>query len=425
LSKVYSSAVLILGAIQLIQSVAFFIPMSYFPNYVVGLGASVASIGLFTSSFMLASAVFSQKMGSLSDVHGRKKIIILGLIGDVIFGVLTGLVPSWYWLMLVRVINGAVSSATMLAAEALLIESVPPNKRGEASGFINSMGMIGRNIGPLFGGIVQALSYSQGSGLLNSYRIPYFADSMMTVVILPLVAWKVKDAKAVGPATTRTDDVLPPRVVKIHLSSSFKALLVCSFVSGIGVGFIMPIMALFYNDKFGIEPIEIGLIMSISGSMALISSWVAGRLSDRIGRKPLIGLGNSVSQIFTSILPLTDDVTQATGVQSIRNLGFDISMPAMRALRADLSPAESRGRFFGMFITAFTAGDIIGPILCTYIYDIYRFKSFELGGLKLPGYGIPFFINSLLGLTSTIILFTFVKEPKRTDIQHGEETQNS
>ena len=100
-----------------------------------------------------------------------------------------------------------------------------------------------------------------------------------------------------------------------------------------------------------------------------------------------------------------------TGVLSVRSLGFYISMPPTRVLRADLSPAEARGRFFGMFITAFTAGDIIGPIIGTYLYDIYRFKNFELSGFILPGYGIPFYVNSILGIVSTILLFPLVKNP--------------
>jgi hypothetical protein len=43
----------------------------------------------------------------------------------------------------------------MLASETLLMDMVVPHRRGEASGFIMSMNMIGRNIGPIFGGAIQ------------------------------------------------------------------------------------------------------------------------------------------------------------------------------------------------------------------------------------------------------------------------------
>lgn len=74
---------LVIGVVQFIESIAFSIHLSYFPNYAIELGASVASIGIFTSSYMLASAIISPKMGGFSDQHGRKKIIFFGLIGDV------------------------------------------------------------------------------------------------------------------------------------------------------------------------------------------------------------------------------------------------------------------------------------------------------------------------------------------------------
>lgn len=408
--KIYSGSVLVLGLVQLVETIAMSIPLSYYPNYIIGLGASVASVGFFTSSFMLTSAIMSPRLGALSDKHGRKKIIIIGLVGDFIFGMLTGLVPSWYWLLLVRIIDGAVSSAAMVGAEALLMDSVSPYQRGEASGFVMSMGMVGRNIGPLFGGTIQSISYSQGLDLLDSYRIPYFVDSAMAVLALSLVLWKIQDIRVDNRLTKEMHNERSSKVVSIPISFSFKVLLICTFVNGMGVGFLLPIMALFYHDKFGIEPIEIGLILSISGFVGLLASWAAGRVSDRVGRRPLIAAGSLLSRFCGFVLPLTGDVTQATAVLSGRSLGFNVSMPALRALRADLAPAEARGRFFGMYRTAFNIGDIVGPILGTYLYDLYRFSNFELDGLILPGYGIPFFINSILGTVTTIMILALVKE---------------
>ena len=188
-----SRPVLILGAVQLIETLAFALPISFFPNYVIKLGASVASVGLFTSSFMVAFAILSPKMGQLTDKHGRKKLMMLGISGDVILGILTGLVPSWEWLLLIRICNGAVSSAAMLASETLLMDLVTPEKRGEASGFIISTQMIGRNLGPIAGGTVQWLVIGQGLSLLMSYRIPYFVDSILAFIALLVVYWYIEE----------------------------------------------------------------------------------------------------------------------------------------------------------------------------------------------------------------------------------------
>lgn len=409
-----NKAVLILGAVQLVESLAIALPISFFPNYVISLGASVASVGLFTSSFMMAYAILSPKMGRLVDEYGRKQIMMLGIFGDVVFGVLTGLVPDWRWLLVIRVINGAVSSGAMLASETLLIDLVTPQKRGEAAGFIMSMSMIGRNIGPVFGGTIQWFVYSRGYTELMSYRIPYFVDSALAAVALAVIYFYIKEPERsrVNMEKMKTQKELP----KIEWTQPLKVLFLNSFIAGIGVGFIIPIMVLFYTDKFNMDPVGIGTIISLSGFIGLLASYIAGRYSDKLGRKPLIAFGNYSSRLAGLILPFTASITQAGIVVSVRSLGFNISMPAFRALRADLVQPEVRGRMFGLFGTAFTAGSVIGPIIGTWIYDTYRFSVFNILGLQVPGYGIPFFINGILGILSTTMIMLLVEEPKGEDV---------
>ncbi len=413
-SKLMSGPILILGLVQLIESLAFALPLSFFPNYVLGLGASVASIGLFTSSFMIAFAIMSPRMGSLIDRYGRKRMMVYGIATDVLFGTITGLAPSWPWLLLIRLLNGAVSSAAMLATEAYLVDVVDPSRRGEAMGFLMAMQMVGRNIGPLVGGTVQWLSVSQGFSTLMSYRIPYFVDSAFAAIALLLVMFKIKEpeAKAGGPSGMRG----PPGAQGdngFSLTRPLKILLGYAFASGIGVGFLIPITVLFFADKFGTDPMGIGALMSISGFVGLLASWIAGRISDQIGRKPLIAVGSYAARVFGFFRPLAPSITLAGAVMSLRSLGFNIMMPAFRALRADLVPPHVRGRVFGLFGTAFTAGSVVGPIISTWIYSTYRLSTFSFLGFQLPGYGIPFFINSIIGVVATTGVLLLIKEPEK------------
>lgn len=320
--------------------------------------------------------------------------------------------PSWHWLLLIRILNGVFSAAAMLPAEALLIDSVSPFHRGEATGFVTSLGMIGRNIGPMFGGAIQWLGQARGLSLVDSYRIPYFVDSALALLAVLFVAWKVQEPERHDMAQRLR---FKGKVKKTPMSLSLKILLISGVANGIGVGFIMPIGVLFYNDKFGIQPVQIGFIFSITGFIGLGASWLAGRLSDRFGRKPLIGLGGISSRALGIMIPLTANINQAAVVQSIRSLGFNISMPSMRALRADLVPPESRGRLFGYFTTAFTSGSVIGPILGTWIYSMFRYENFNVGGINVPGLGIPFFVNAMIGLATTFMLLLFVKVPEKRE----------
>jgi len=406
--RTLSRAVLILGAVQLVESLAIALPISFFPNYVISLGATVASVGLFTSSFMIAYAILSPKMGAIVDQYGRKQIMMIGIFSDVILGTLTGLVPNWKWLLLIRILNGAVSSGAMLASETMLIDLVTPHQRGEAAGFIMSMNMIGRNLGPVFGGSIQWFVLSRGYSELMSYRVPYFVDSLLAAIALVMIYLFIKEPeRRSGVGRGQMDGELP----KIPWNRQLKVMFLNSFISGVSVGFIIPIMVLFYTDRFNMDPVAIGTIISVSGFIGLFASYIAGRFSDKVGRKPLIAFGNYTSRIAGGLLPFTGSITQAGIVVSIRSLGFNVSMPAFRALRADIVPPEVRGRMFGLFGTAFTAGNVLAPIAATWIYDTYRFTVFNVAGLQVPGYGIPFFINAILGILTTTMVMLFIDEP--------------
>ena len=64
----------------------------------------------------------------------------------------------------------------------------------------------------------------------------------------------------------------------------------------------------------------------------------------------------------------------------------------------------------------FSLGAILGPVLSTWIYAMFRYETFEvlwLGNLAVRGAGIPFLVSSAIGLFSLFLLLAFVEEPKR------------
>ena len=415
--KIYSTSVIILSVSLLIENLAFALPLSYFPNYAISLGAPVAYIGFFTSAFTLTTALLSERFGSISDRIGRKKLIQVGLLADVILGILTGVIGNWIALLLIRALNGVATAAVGAPSEASLVDQVPKERRGEALGFYLAFGLLGWTLGPLFGGAVQFFTENQLKvGLDFSYRMPFFVDSILAAVAMGLVAWKVKETR--GNRVKSREVVIDLDEVKLSRSLllSYRVLYFVYLTIGFSVGLIVPISVLFFGDLFGASALQIGFIMSISGSIGLFCNYFAGRLADKIGRIPVIAFGTSSSCLAGLVLPFTPDLTSATGVMVFRSLGHNVSMPASRALIADLVPAKVRGKFFGRFQAFFNVGMIVGPILATWIYDLYRYEIFRvtwLGNLVVRGIGFPFFISGALGLLAASLMLISVKEPPR------------
>jgi MFS family permease len=408
--EVYSDTLLVLGVVQFVEALAFFLPQSFYPMYITSLGATVASVGIFISAFTLSSAVFSPFIGGLSDRLGRKRIILWGLAGDVVFGVLTGLVPSWQWLLVIRFLNGAISAAATLPTEALIIDSVSTQRRGETVGFTSACAMAGRWTGPVFGGSVQWITKSLGFNLANSYRVPYFVDSLLAAVTLALVAWKVTDSRP-----EYAERVVPKsKKGKMKFTTSMKVLMFFAFTYGGAIGLTMPLTALLYSDKFGVEPLTIGAIISATGIIGLIASWSSGRISDRMGRKPVLTLGEGLGRLMGFLLPLMPSIDTTALCHFFRKTGFSIGRPAMDALKADVAPPEHRGEYFGYYQTAYRIGDITFPIIGTYLYATCFSSRFNVASFSIPGYAIPYILSSSLGLMGLLSVLVFVKSHKYT-----------
>ena len=417
-SEVYSASVIVLSLASLVENIAGTMPASYFPYYAISLGAEMWFIGSFIAAFLVTSAFLSSPFGSLSDRIGRKKLIQAGLLADVFLGTLTGLIQNWHSLLIVRALNGVATAAVRPAAEASLIDQVPRSRRGEALGFFLTATMVGWFLGPIFGGTIQFLSEtSLGFALEDSYRIPYFVDSGLSVIAMGLVAWKVRETRERS-SIKKTRETAKEDDAKLvgWILRSVRVLYVTTFTNGFAVGFIAPVSVLFLGAMFGAIPFQIGVIISVSGFVGILFNFFAGKIADTWGRKPVIAIGSLSSRLASLVLPFTSDLWQATGVMAFRSLGINVAMPAGRALRADLVPAKIRGKLFGRFTASFYAGMVAGALLGPWLFDTFEFEEFRimwLGGLTIKGIGLPFFVSGIMGLLALALLLVFVKEPQR------------
>ena len=319
-------------------------------------------------------------------------------------------------MLIIRVLNGVATAAVAAPAEASLVDQVPEDRRGEALGFYLTMSMVGFNMGPVFGGAIQFLCNDiLGFGLEWSYRIPFFVDSLLAFIAFFLVWWGVKETRGKGFPRRTVQQEEDLRLSK-KVTFSLRILYISSLAIGFAVGFIIPITVLYFGDAFNATSLQIGIILSVSGFVGLTCNLYAGKISDRVGRKPLIALGSLPSRLSTIALPFVPNLVSAAGITVFRSFGHNIAMPASRALNADLIPEKVRGKLFGRMAAFFSLGAILGPVLSTLIYDAYRFQVFEvpwLGNLVVRGAGIPFFVSSAVGLFSLFLLLAFVEEPRR------------
>lgn len=162
----------------------------------------------------------------------------------------------------------------------------------------------------------------------------------------------------------------------------------------VGFGIVLPILPL-YAEDFGASPTKVGLLVASFSLMQLIFSPIWGRLSDRIGRKPLLLfslVGTAVGSLLTGLAGSLWLLFAARIIDGISGASVSVAQASV----VDLAPADQRPRLLGMLGAAFGVGFVLGP---------------ALGALAALGdHRLPFFLASGVAAVNALVAWRRLPE---------------
>lgn len=180
------------------------------------------------------------------------------------------------------------------------------------------------------------------------------------------------------------------------------------FVDVLGLGIIIPVMPLFAQNQLGATASQITLLTSIFFTAQFFASPVLGRLSDRIGRRPVLILsqaGTLTALLMNALAPTMALLYVSRVIDGLTGGNITVA----QAYLSDITDETGRTKGMGLISAAFSAGFIFGP---------------AFGGLLAAQFGprIPFFAAALMSL-GTILLSTFLLPeslpPERRKREHA------
>src|SRR6266487_2690291 len=131
---------------------------------------------------------------------------------------------------------------------------------------------------------------------------------------------------------------------------------------------IYPLLPAFVTGVLGAGPQALGALDGAAEFAAAFVKLGAGRMADRVPwRGPMIVLGYFIAVVVRPVIAVTGAAWQVIGLRVVDRLGKGLRTPPRDALIADVTPAELRGRAFGLQRGMDHAGAVLGPILAWWL----------------------------------------------------------
>jgi MFS family permease len=329
---------------------------------------------MIAAASTIPGILVSLPAGSLSDIYGRRRVMVLSLFVFASAPFLYLLVTSPWHLMLVRFYHGFATAIFVPITNAIIAERYPARK-GERISLFSSMTLVGRSAAPFVGGFIL---------LVSSYSSLYLVVGASAVcsLLVGLLLFRSSDGD-----TKDTGERASVGVVEsLRTITTNAKILVTSYVEATQF-FTFGAFEFFlvlYADSVGLGILGIGFMSGAQLVAVGISKPVFGSLSDRMGRKPVIIGGLLLGSLSLFIVSGLTGLLPITAMGIIYGLGFSAVTSATVPFVTDLVGEESYGCAMGFISTIMDVGQTIGPIVTGILVASFSYApSFIFLGLIL------------------------------------------
>ncbi len=354
------------------------------PFYAVELGGGGLIVGVLVSSYAVAQLISAPFWGRVSDRHGRRPALLIGLSFSVVAFIVFAFSTSIWMLLLSRVVQGA-GGGTVGVIQAYVADASAPEHRARSLGWISAATNLGVAIGPVLG----STTYTWGR------EAPGLVAAALCVVNIAF-AWKFlresHDVKAARPEGRRERRSREAIWGVIRNSNAPASRLIWIYAVAMGSFQAMnAILALFLAYRFSVTETTIGYFFMYIGIISVVTrAGVLGPMVDRLGEARLSRLGIVLLASGLAAIPLTHDYLTLALAVALVPLGTAFTFPCITSLLSRIIERHERGLYMGVQQTFGGMARVVGPLAAGWAYDHL-------------GVGVPFWTAAIL-VAGTLIL---------------------
>jgi EmrB/QacA subfamily drug resistance transporter len=336
------------------------------PSIQDDLGASLSGLEWTVNAYTLTFAVLLVTGGRLGDIFGRRRMFLFGVVVFALSSAAIGLAPTQGWLVAGRALQGIGAAFMMPGTLSIISHAFPPEERGKAIGTWAGVSALALALGPVVGGALTEyvswraifflnLPVAAGAVAVTLFATPESRDETidrvvdylgigtlsagLTALVLALVEgnqWGWGSAGIVSLLAVAAVGLVAFVAVEMRVRApmvDFSFFRSRSFLGANAVAFIVSFamlamfffLALYMQNILGYSPVETGVRFLPSTLMIVLVAPLAGRLSDRVGPRPLMAAGLTLTAISLFIFT-------RIGVDT----GYGLVLPAVTIMGAGL-----------------------------------------------------------------------------------------
>jgi MFS family permease len=356
-------------------TVGFFARLSYalarspvLPLFAFYLGAGSEAIGFAVGISTVTGIFFKLPSGALSDVIGRKRTMLIGLVVFAVLPFAYLFIDNYQALIVVRFIHG-LATAIYGPVSMAVIADMAGERKGELLSWFSSVTIIGNLLGAPLGGFILSTNPNATGPALGDFHLAYltsgFAGIMALVLALAVLGNDRKTEKhhSLKEAYTRF-------VSGIKEVASDRRVIITSNMEGLQnmtVGALEAFLPIYAVTVAGLTAFQAGLLWGMQVVATIIAKPIMGKISDQCGRKPLITAGLFLCAISFGAIPILNNFYFLGLAALIFGLGEALVTSSSAALIVDVCKEKHFGAAMGTFGTIFDIGHASGPILAGFL----------------------------------------------------------
>ncbi len=329
-------------------------------------------LGWLVTSYAVFLSIFALITGPISDKFGRRIVLLAGCGSMAVALALHAMATSFESLLTVRAVAGAAGGMLSGAAVSYVGDYFPYNRRGWANGWVMSGVAFGQIVGiPM--GILLADQFGFKVAFVMFGATMFFATILIWLYVPQPDVQRDAARLTVKRAVKNYGELLRQKVVVASAAAYF-----LMFFS---IGLYLIYLPTWLEATLGVSGGEIAGLFLVGGLTNIIVGPMAGKLSDSVGRKPLIiysSLGFAVVMILTTFV-----VTSMFFAYVL--FGLAMSMMAIRisplqSLLTALVSENRRGALLSLTVSIGQVGIGIGGAIAGIAYTEYGYFSNTLVG---------------------------------------------